>query len=111
MGTRRGRIPCRNTLFKDPRPERCGKRSFHVPAGLGLPDIILELQVGQAGKSQTKMVDLHGLLWQEVWEVGRTARNPDKGKPPTPQPWKFPYRGFQSNTLVLEQISCWAMNP
>lgn len=79
--------------------------------GWGCLTLPWSCRCGQAGKSQTKMVDLHGLLWQEVGEVGRTARNPDKGKPPTPQPWEFPYGGFQSNTLVLEQISCWAMNP
>lgn len=43
--TRMGRVPCRNTLFKDPRLERSGARSFHVPVGLGLPDITLGMQV------------------------------------------------------------------
>lgn len=46
-------------------------------------------------------------------EVGRTARNLDRGKPltPTPPASKFPHTGSQSNTLVLGQTSCWAMNP
>lgn len=55
-----------------------------------------------------KMIDLHGLLWQEVGlgEVGRAARSQGEGKAS-----EDPHRGSQSNTLVLKQISFWAVNP
>lgn len=42
-------------------------------------------------------------------EVERAARDLGEGK--APQAWKSPYRGSQSDTLVLEQISCYALNP
>lgn len=41
--------------------------------------------------------------------MGRTARNQAEGKaPPT---LEVPTQRVPGNTLVLEQISCWARNP
>lgn len=57
---------------------------------------------GGAGNSQTKMVDLHGLLWQEVGEVGRAARNQGEGK--APQPWKSPHRGSPATPWFLSRF-------
>lgn len=69
---------------------------------------------GGVGNSQAKPPKQKWLICMASFgtgwgEVERPARNQGQGK--APQAWKSPHRGSQCNTLVLEQISCWAMNP
>jgi hypothetical protein len=71
---------------------------------------------GGAGNSQAKPPKQKSLICMDSFsrgrregDVGRVARNQGQGK--VPRDWKFPCRGSQSSTLVLEQISCEAVNP
>lgn len=59
--------------FKDPRLEGLGPGISMSQQGWGCQTSPWGFRWGGAGNSQTKMVDLHGLLWQEVGGSGENC--------------------------------------